>query len=46
MSGKRFKALIVAVLLAIAMTISSLPPTTPSVVLADGVCESSASGCP
>jgi hypothetical protein len=44
MSGKRFKALIVAVLLALALSISSPLLTAPSTVLA-AECDITAGGC-
>ncbi len=44
MSGKRFKALIAALLLALALSNISPLPTAPLTVLA-AECESTASGC-
>lgn len=44
MSGKRFKALVVAALLAVTVALTSSPPAAPSVALA-AVCDSTASGC-
>jgi hypothetical protein len=44
MSGKRFKALVVAVLLAFVLSISSPLPGAPSTVLA-AECDSTAGGC-
>jgi hypothetical protein len=45
MSGKRFKALVIAVLLALTASLISPLPAAPTIVLAEE-CSSTASGCP